>query len=252
MDYIRELNALYHFMLRTKLPKSEFALLTALYMINNAEDWVLWFEADNELLGRLTGGYSREAINKSRNGLKQRGRIDFRPGRRNEEAAKYHIVPFCPKSDVKLDVKLDMKLDMKLDKELDHITKHKQNININTPPVSPGKTFEDFWDAYPDPVRRQTAEDVFRRILSSGCCSADELAAAAQNYAEYIRITGEKRCHPGNFLKNQVYCDFLPENYKKPEPDRKPKAGKYVNRFNQFTQNSYDFDELEKELWSNG
>ena len=233
MDYIRELNALYHFMLRTKLPKSEFALLTALYMINNAEDWVLWFEADNELLGRLTGGYSREAINTARNGLKQKGRIDFRPGRRNEEAAKYHIIPFCLKFDKEvnkeLDIKLDMKVDKKLDKELDHITKQRLNINRDIPPISPKKAFENFWEAYPDPIRRQVAEAAFLEILSASY-SAEDLVIAAQNYAEYIRITGEKRCHPGNFLKNNVFEDFLPENYKRPEHGRGQDANRGMLR----------------------
>lgn len=266
MDYIRELNALYHFMLRNKLPKSEFALLTALYMINNAEDWVLWFEADNELLGRLTGGYSREAINTARNGLKQRGRIEFCPGKRNAESAKYHIIPLarpgkepgmkhCKELDKELDMKLDVKLDMELDKELDvkldHNTKHKQDLDLNkdTPPISPAKAFEAFFGAYPNPVMRQKAWDAFMDTLAGGY-QAEDLVAAAQNYAEYARLTGEKMYHPGNFLGNYVFVEFLPGKYKRPQGSSLAWGGN-SSRFGRFPQNSYDFDALEKDFQAN-
>lgn len=41
------------------------------------------------------------------------------------------------------------------------------------------------------------------------------------------------------------YCQYLPGVYEPPEPV-KPN-----NKFNQFEQNSYDFEKLEKEMLSN-
>lgn len=252
MNYIMELNALYHFMLRNKLPKSEFALLTALYMINNAEDWVLWFEADNELLQRLTGGYSRAAINTARNGLKQKGRIDFKPGKRNEEAAKYRIIPFAqepsPVSDKELDMKLDKKLDKELDMKLYHKTKLKQNENKNSPPISPAESIERFLSAYPCPGNRHLTEIAFIDCLTTKQVTGEQLIAAAVNYADRCRRLGVEQRYmkrPENFLRDMEWPRYLPETY---IPLKKAKKG---NSFNRFEQNQYDFEELEKELLSN-
>lgn len=243
MNYVKEMNALYHFMLRNKLPKSEFALLLALYMINNAEDWVLWFEADNELLQRLTGGYSRDAINTARNGLKQKGRIDFKVGKRNEESAKYSIIPFEEEkavvSDMKLDMKLDMKPDMKLDMKLDHKTKQKHKLKQNTPPISPAERFEDFLAYYPLCKNRSMTEKAYFDLILSGKYTEDELVKCAQNYAEYVKIIGtDKIYHSYNFLNNMAFEDYLPDRYEKPKPK------KQKNSFNDFQQNSYDYDDL--------
>lgn len=254
MNYITELNALYHFMLRNKLPKSEFALLTALYMINNAEDWVLWFEADNELLQRLTGGYSREAINTARNGLKQRGRIDFKPGKRNEEAAKYRIMPFsqenAPVSDKELDMKLDKKVDKELDMKLDYKTKQKQNRNKNSPPISPTESIERFLSAYPCPGNRHLTENAFIDCLMTEQVTEEHLISAAENYADKLKRLGKDKeiqfiKKPENFLRDMEYCQYLPDVYKPPQ-----RTGK-GNKFTEFQQNQYDFDALENELLSN-
>ena len=124
MNYITELNKFYHFCIIKKHSKSEIALLHALYMINNVEDWAVWFEADNELISRLTGGLSRESINEARNKLKQKGRIDFKEGTRNVQSAKYMIIPFgsfentSAKSDKTVSKQVDKKADKPVYKEI--------------------------------------------------------------------------------------------------------------------------------------
>lgn len=250
MNYIAELNAFYHFMLRKKMPKSEFALLTVLYMINNAEDWELWFEADNELLQRLTGGYSREALNTARNGLKQKNRIDFRPGKRNEEAAKYRILPFIPENDVISDMKPDMKLDMKADMEpdmkLDTKTKHKQNKDCLSS-VSPLEKFETFWECYPLHKNRPGTEKAYADVVRDGLCTEDSLVKAAQNYAEYCGILERQEPFiktPVKWLSEMNWTDYIPGEYRKPQAE----VRKSTVPFNQFTQNNYDFADLEKRL----
>ncbi len=134
MNYIKELNAMYHLCMSKKLAKLEIALLYALYAINNAEDWAVWFEADNELVSRLTGGYSREAINETRNKLKQMGRIDFIDGVKNKKPPKYKIISLCQVTskvdiplDVQVDIQVDKVVDIPLDVQVDHSFKLKQN-----------------------------------------------------------------------------------------------------------------------------
>lgn len=78
--------------------------------------------------------------------------------------------------------------------------------------------------------------------------SEDSLIAAVKNYAESCRIQKTKERfikNPDNWMKDSTWISYLPENYKKPEGE-KPK-----NKFNQFPQNDYDFEELEKKLLSN-
>jgi len=127
MNYITELNKFYRFCITKKHSKSEIALLHALYMINNAEDWSVWFEADNELISRLTGGLSRESINEARNKLKQKNRIDFKEGTRNVQSAKYMIISFEHKAN---EHKSDMKVDKTADIQADKGTGMKPHIPV--------------------------------------------------------------------------------------------------------------------------
>ena len=80
----------------------------------------------------------------------------------------------------------------------------------------------------------------------------DSLIAAARNYAETCRILRTKERftkNPENWLKESVWIQYLPENYKKPRDDdagREKCAQK--NKFNNFDQRQYDYDQLERML----
>lgn len=53
--------------------------------------------------------------------------------------------------------------------------------------------------------------------------SEDDLIVAAQNYAETCQIRNTKEQYiknPGNWLKETIWIDFLPENYKKPKQNK--------------------------------
>ena len=123
MGFMTEWNRMYDFCMSNRLSKSEILLLHALYMQNNKKDWDAWFEADNQLVQRLTGGLSRQGIVDARNKLKQRGRIDFQDGKKNQKAPLYRMIPFSSKLDIQLDKELDIPLDVQLDVQLDHSTR---------------------------------------------------------------------------------------------------------------------------------
>ena len=119
LSYLHELNEFYHSRVSKKMATSEIALLLALYQINNAEDWLLWFEADNAKLERLTG-LTREGVRVTRNKLKQKGRIDFRIGERNTRPPQYSIIPFHVNSP-------DMNVGMNVGMNVAHLRRLRRN-----------------------------------------------------------------------------------------------------------------------------
>ena len=111
--------------------------------------------------------------------------------------------------------------------------------------------FQDFFSAYPKQKNMIAAEKEYCLLLfNDQSITEQELIVSAENYADAVSILGTEERYiknPDRFLKDGVYLDYLDANYKKPEPKRKSGKGK----FNQFEQNDYDFEQLEKELLSN-
>ena len=111
--------------------------------------------------------------------------------------------------------------------------------------------FNDFFAAYPKQRNLVTAEREYCLLLfNDQDLTEQELIDAAKNYAEAVHILGREERYiknPERFLKDGTYVDYLEKNYVKPISQGK----KNGNKFNQFEQNNYDFDELEKELLSN-
>ena len=111
--------------------------------------------------------------------------------------------------------------------------------------------FQDFFSAYPKQKNMIAAEKEYCLLLfNDQSITEQELIVSAENYADAVSILGTEERYiknPDRFLKDGTYLDYLDANYKKPEPKRKSGKGK----FNQFEQNDYDFEQLEKELLSN-
>lgn len=109
--------------------------------------------------------------------------------------------------------------------------------------------FQDFWSAYPKKVNMLNAQGEYTYVLETTAeLSEDDLITAAANYAEYctIRCTKERYIkNPDNWLKESVWIDFMPGKYQKPKSEDRPKSN---NRFNNFDQREYDFDDLERSL----
>lgn len=110
--------------------------------------------------------------------------------------------------------------------------------------------FNEFYELYPKKVTNiLSVNGEYAYLLqTTPSLTEDDLIAAVKNYAEACRIqkTNERYIkNPENWLKDSTWISYLPENYKKPEEEKKK------NRFNQFQQNDYDFEELERKLLSN-
>ena len=106
--------------------------------------------------------------------------------------------------------------------------------------------FEFFWCCYPLDRNRYLAEQAYIGVITDGIYTENDLVDSAKNYAEYCKVTcTDKIYHADNFLKKCIFEDYLPGKYRKPAPK------KSKNGFNDFEQNDYDFEKLEKELLSN-
>lgn len=111
--------------------------------------------------------------------------------------------------------------------------------------------FNEFCELYPKKVNAiLAANGQYTYLLqTTPSLTEDDLIAAVKNYAEACRILKTNEWYiknPENWLKDSTWIDYMPENYKKPEGEEKK------NKFNQFQQNDYDFEELENELLGNG
>lgn len=114
--------------------------------------------------------------------------------------------------------------------------------------------FEQFWAAYPTKQARALAEREYIQLVISGTPEG-ELVQVAKNYAEACRIkrTAEQFVkHANNFLRDGTWADYAPGKYKPPEPQTKAAAAKGNNRFNNFSQRSYDYESLERQLLGGG
>lgn len=115
------------------------------------------------------------------------------------------------------------------------------------PPISPVEQFEKYWSVYPKKKNRALTEKAYVDAVLANVPEEDVVSAAV-NYAEYVKILEIQERYiknPDRFLSDNTFLEYLPGTYKKPAG----KAG--GNKFNQFQQNDYDFDALEKELLSN-
>ena len=69
--------------------------------------------------------------------------------------------------------------------------------------------FDEFWVAYPNKQRRYLAETAYCSLVISGTVAEEELITAAQNYAVYVKESGDKMFLPNNFLEKCVFQDYL-------------------------------------------
>lgn len=131
----------------------------------------------------------------------------------------------------------------------DRRKKEGNNISLSDRAREGPMRFDEFWNAYPKKVNMLNAQGEYTYVLETTAeLSDDDLITAAKNYAEACSINHTKDRYiknPENWLKESVWIDFMPGRYQKPKSDSKPKQN---NRFNNFDQREYDFDELERSL----
>lgn len=252
VNYIAEIKAFYDRLELNPLPSPAIALWHALMSIANKTGWQQEFTVAVSVLV-LKSGLNAQAIKRARNRLEQDGFITWR-SRGGNQSAIYHMnslvvqnsienVPQCEPQSVP---QTDPQGVPQCEPQSVPINKHKLNETYK-PPISPVERFEDFLSAYPKDCNRYLTETAYIDLLMTGKVTEDALVECALNYAESCRILEIREKYvknAENFLKEFVFEKYLPGKYKKPE-------GEVKNSFNQFTQNDYDFEQLEREIVSN-
>lgn len=95
MNYLVETNKFYDYLVYNSLTTSEIALWHALMHINNHVMWKTEFTASNRILQQLTG-LSIPGLAAAKNKLKQRGLIDYIPGKAGQ-SGKFRMMSFYVK-----------------------------------------------------------------------------------------------------------------------------------------------------------
>ncbi len=102
--------------------------------------------------------------------------------------------------------------------------------------------FEELWKLYPNKKGKgQVSDAAKKRLLKVG---RDEMVRAIERYKNELEKDDWRIPQNGSTFFNSGYVDYLDENY---EPTKRS-ARQKKNGFNDFKQNDYDFDALEKEL----
>lgn len=106
--------------------------------------------------------------------------------------------------------------------------------------------FEKLWKLYPSKKGKGQVSDTAKmRLLKIGY---DEMVMAIDRYkTELEKDSDWRKPQNGSTFFNSGYVDYLDANYEPAKRSTKQKK----NDFNDFCQNDYDFDALERELASN-
>jgi len=252
MNYLLEIKAFYDRLELNPLPSPAIALWHALMSIANKTGWQQEFTVAVSVLV-LKSGLNAQAIKRARNKLEQDGYIKWR-SRGGCSSAAYQMISIVVQSTTKNVPQSEPQNDHNVNHNLYHnmnplINKTIQNI---IPPISPVERFEDFLLLYPENQYgnpRNSTEHAYIDVLLTGSVTEEELIGAVKNYAESCDITGMLVRRSDNFFKDCFFETFLPGKYVKPKSPANKDLKK--NNFNQFSQNQYDFDQLEKELLEN-
>ena len=137
MDYIRQLNAFSNLSAGI-LSSNEVNVYLRLFWWNNRCCWTEWFETTDSRLQIETGIVSPNTIRAIRNSLRQKGFIDFIPGKRRSPT-KYKIIDLSQESErlpssfiSTIDINTDINTDINADIKTDSIYKHKRKTETKT------------------------------------------------------------------------------------------------------------------------
>lgn len=252
MNYLAELKAFYDKLELNPQPNTVIALWHALMSIANKAGWPDTFTVASSVLG-LRSGLNASALKRARNKLATDGFIDWKP-RGGNQSAQYHIKSLVvqnrhenePQYEPQSEPQSEPQCEPQSEPQSEPINKHKLKPKHNNPPISPAEHFDDFWNAYPKRGNRSLTEKAYVDVLLSNVPEEDVLAAV-RNYAEAVRIQDTQERYiknPDRFLTDNTFLDYLPGKYRK--PNKPATVGK--NRFNDFQQRDYDYEELEKRL----
>lgn len=102
-----------------RLSPSEVKLFLLLFHLNNKSMWAEWFEVGNRILSLFVGLDERNLL-RTKKGLKEKGLIDFTPGKRGQPTKYRLFMPgeidsmskYTGKNDIETDILTDIETDI--------------------------------------------------------------------------------------------------------------------------------------------
>lgn len=197
MNYIKQVNAFYKFLPNNPLSSNAQCLYSYLLNKNNELGWIKEFTVSNMIVCGFTN-LSRQALDRARNELKQKGYIDYKKGYSNQ-AGTYVIVSFVTQNDTQNDTQDNTQDDTQGGHTLCTLTKlneTKQNIKKVS---KSAQTFDEIINAYTEneslrfelkehlKTRKAKKATLTDRAIELACGNLDKLAQDDETKIAIVR-----------------------------------------------------------------
>lgn len=106
--------------------------------------------------------------------------------------------------------------------------------------------FEKLWMRYPNKRGKGQISDANKRHLLD--IGFERMARAIDRYKADLARDSWRKPQNGSTFFHSGYIDYLDENYTPPDPKSRTAGSAKTNKFNNFNQRNYDYNELERQL----
>lgn len=106
--------------------------------------------------------------------------------------------------------------------------------------------FEKLWTLYPNKRGKGQISDANKRHLLD--IGFERMARAIDRYKADLARDSWRKPQNGSTFFHSGYVDYLDENYTPPDPKSRTAGSAKTNKFNNFSQRNYDYNELERQL----
>lgn len=228
MNYLAEIKAFYDRLELNPQPNTAIALWHALMSIANKAGWPDTFTVASSVLG-LRSGLNASALKRARNKLATDGFIEWKP-RGGNQSAQYRIKSLVVQNQYKNEPQNEPQCEPQNEPQFapqcEPINKHKLKQEKEVPKGTKKK--------FVPPTVLEVAE----------YCVERNNGIDAEAFIDYYTANGWVQ-GAGKPIKDWKACVRTWEKRKKQE---KPTTAQIKNRFNNFDQREYDYDDLEKKL----
>ena len=202
MNYIKQVNAFYKFLPNNPLSSNAQCLYSYLLNKNSELGWIKEFSVSNMIVCGFTS-LSRQALDRARNELKQKGYIDYKKGHSNQ-AGTYVIVCFDTHNDTQDNTHNDTQSDTQgghtlctLNKLKETKLNNKESKKETTPPKK--NSFDEIIDSYTQnevlrfelkehlKTRKAKKATLTDRAIELACKSLDKLTDDENVKIEIVR-----------------------------------------------------------------
>lgn len=258
MNYIAEINAFEQWLESNHLSANAQLLWYKLMQRFNKAGWQEWIQVDNLRLMAALQTSSEKTFIKCRDDLVKAGLIEFQRGKKGCPN-KYKIISFTVENTVKNTVEMTVEKEVQTTVEMTVESadidkqKHKQKQNIDTNVSCKVQQIADLYNSictsYPKVTKLSEARKkaITARLRKYNIDDFEKLFLLAEE-SDFLKGANAKNWNANfdSLIQDSNMAKVLDGNYKNNSPQQQ--QPKTQNRFNNFHQRQYDFNELEKQL----